>query len=68
MGFRYLVKKHVGTGMMVQTFLNRIIKMNHLSFNELFKKRKTFVCWGQYKIKCHLKVLLEREGVVVDSC
>jgi hypothetical protein len=42
MGFKYLVKEHVGTGMMVQTLLNEIIKLNHLSLNELFKRRKAF--------------------------
>jgi hypothetical protein len=67
MGFKYLVEEHVGMGTM-QMLLNGIIKLNHLLFNELFKRKKTFVCWGQYKIKHHLEVLLEREAIVVDLC
>jgi hypothetical protein len=41
-----LVEKHVENGMMVQMFQYEIMKSNHLSSNELFKGRKTCVCWG----------------------
>jgi hypothetical protein len=41
MGFRYIVKKHVKKGMMVQMFQDGILKLNHLLFDELFKWKKT---------------------------
>jgi hypothetical protein len=43
MGFKYFVRKHVGKGMMVQMFQDRILKSNHLLPNELFKGKKTCV-------------------------
>jgi hypothetical protein len=40
-------KNMLKKGTMVQTFQNGILKLNHLMFNELFKRRKTCVCWGR---------------------
>jgi hypothetical protein len=67
MGFKYLIKKHVGKGMMVQTFQDGILKSNHILLDEIMKWRKTCTIQGQQKITCHFEVSLEREGVV-DSC
>jgi hypothetical protein len=44
-GLQVSRQKHVKKGMMVQTFRNGILKMNHLLFNELFKRRDT-TCSG----------------------
>jgi hypothetical protein len=44
MGFKYLIKKHVKKGMMVQTLQDGILKLNHLLFDELFKGKKTRAC------------------------
>jgi hypothetical protein len=41
MAIKYLIKKHVEKVMMVYMFQDRILKLNHLSFNELFKWMKT---------------------------
>ncbi len=46
MGFKYHVGKHVGKGMMVQTFQDGILKLNHLLIDELFKWKKTHPNWG----------------------
>jgi len=43
MGFIYPTKKHVEKGMMVQTVQDKILKLNHLLLNELFKQNKTCV-------------------------
>ncbi len=45
-GFKYFIRKHVGKGMMVQTFQDGILKSNHLLFDELFKWKKTNASWG----------------------
>jgi hypothetical protein len=47
MGLRYFVGKHVKKGMMVQILQNGTIKSNYLLLDEMFKKKKTHVCWGQ---------------------
>jgi hypothetical protein len=39
--FKYLVRKHVGESMMMQTLRDGVFKLNHLLFDELFKRRKT---------------------------
>jgi hypothetical protein len=44
MGLKYPIEKHVKKGMMVQTFQNGILKMNHLLSNELYKKKDTCLC------------------------
>jgi hypothetical protein len=41
MGVIYLDGKHVGKGMLVYTFQDGILKLNHLLFDELFKKNNT---------------------------
>jgi hypothetical protein len=41
MGLKYLVRKYARKGMMVQTFQNEILKLNHLLFDELFKWKNT---------------------------
>jgi hypothetical protein len=46
MGFKYLVEKHVGNNMMVQMLQDGILKLNHLLFNELFKRRKIYMNGG----------------------
>ncbi len=43
MGFKYLVKEHAKKGMMVQMFQSGILKMNHLVFNEFFKRKGTYM-------------------------
>jgi hypothetical protein len=40
MGLRYLVVEHAGKGMMVQTFQDGILKLNHLLLDEFSKGRK----------------------------
>jgi hypothetical protein len=41
MGIKYLIEKHVGKGMMEYMFQDRILKLNHLLFDKLFKWIKT---------------------------
>ncbi len=41
MGFKCFVKEHARKGMMVQTFKEGILKLNHLLPDELFKWKKT---------------------------
>ncbi len=41
---KYPIGKHAKKGMMVQMFQNGILKMNHLLFDELFKRRETCLC------------------------
>jgi len=41
MDFKSPIEKHVKKGMMVQMFQNGILKMNHLLFDELFKRKET---------------------------
>jgi hypothetical protein len=41
MSFKYPIETHVKNGMMVQTFQDGILKLNHLLPNELFKQKKT---------------------------
>ncbi len=52
----------------MQTLQNGILKMNHLLFDLLFKKKETCSCYERQKIACCFEVLLENEGIVVDSC
>ncbi len=66
--FQISCRKHVEKGMMMQMLQYGIIKSNHLLLNELFKGRKTCVCWGWQKIASHFEMLLERESVVVNLC
>jgi hypothetical protein len=40
MGIKYLIEKHVGKGMEYM-FQDRILKLNHLLFDKLFKWIKT---------------------------
>jgi hypothetical protein len=40
MGFKYPIKIHARKGMIVQTIQNKILKLNHLLFDELFKQKK----------------------------
>jgi hypothetical protein len=54
-GFKYLVEKHATKGMMVQTFQDGILKSNHLLSDELFKGKKTCVCWGWRKLQVALR-------------
>jgi hypothetical protein len=68
MGFIYCVEEHVGECMIVQTFQDGILKLNHLLFDELFKWKNTHMGWGWYKITCHLEVLLEKKCVIIDLC
>jgi hypothetical protein len=46
MGLKCLVGEHAGKGMMVQTFQNGILKLNHLLFDELFKWKETHMGSG----------------------
>ncbi len=46
MGFKYFVKEHVREGIVVQTIRNGILKVNHLLFDEVFKREETHLCWG----------------------
>ncbi len=46
MGFKSPIGKHVKEGMMMQMFQNGILKMNHLLFDELFKRKETCSYWG----------------------
>jgi hypothetical protein len=46
MDLKYPIKKHVKKGMMVQMFQNGVLKMNHMLFNELLKRKETRSCWG----------------------
>jgi hypothetical protein len=41
MGFKCSIGEHVGKGMMVETFQDGILKLNHLLLDELFKWKKT---------------------------
>jgi hypothetical protein len=47
MGFKYPIGKHFEKGMMVHTPQDGILKLNHLLFDELFKRKKTCTSWGQ---------------------
>jgi hypothetical protein len=40
MGLKYPIGEHVKEGMMMQMFQNVILKMNHLLFDEFFKRGK----------------------------
>jgi hypothetical protein len=40
MGFKYPIGEHVKKVMMVQTFQEGILKLNHLLPNELFKRKR----------------------------
>jgi hypothetical protein len=42
--------------------------MNHLLFNELFKRRVHTHVKGGKKITCYLEMFLKRKSVVIDSC
>jgi hypothetical protein len=46
MGLRYLIREHVGKGMMVQMFRDGILKLNHLLPDELFKWKKNMCKLG----------------------
>jgi hypothetical protein len=46
MEFKYSIGEHAAKGMMVQMLRNKILKSNHLLFDELFKQKKTLVSWG----------------------
>jgi hypothetical protein len=46
MGFKYPIEKHVKKGMMMQIISDKILKLNHLLLDELFKKKKTCSCLG----------------------
>jgi hypothetical protein len=49
MSFKYFVKERVGKGMMVQTLLDGILKVNHSLFDELFKGKKNTHVLGAIK-------------------
>jgi hypothetical protein len=66
MGFKHFIKEHVGNCMMVQMLPDGILESNHLLFDELLKMKKTDK-WGVVEDHIALKVLLEREGFVVES-
>jgi len=40
MGFKYPIGEHARKNMMVQTFQDEILKLNHMLPNELFKQKK----------------------------
>jgi hypothetical protein len=44
MGLKYLIRKHVKEGMMMQMLQNVILKMNYLLFDKFFKKKETRLC------------------------
>jgi hypothetical protein len=41
MGHKYHVREHVGKVMMMEALQDRILKSNHLLFDELLKWKKT---------------------------
>jgi hypothetical protein len=41
MGIKYLIEKHAGNGMMEYMLQDRILKLNQLSLDKLFKWMKT---------------------------
>jgi len=41
MNFKYPIGEHAKKGVMVQTFQDGILKLNHLLFDELSKWKKT---------------------------
>jgi len=46
MDLKFPIEKHARKGMMVQTFRDGILKLNHLLCDELFKWKKTHMGWG----------------------